>query len=150
MKILLPIDDSPFSEEAIREVAERFATPNITVRVLHVVPRFVPPAAALLDAGGSVEAAHAEVVSKYKDLVDGVAARLQARGTTVESIVKDGNPGKVIVSDAKEWGADLIVMGSHAYGPIKRIIMGSVSQYVTDHAPCSVEIVHRKEQRANE
>ena len=150
MKILLPIDESPFSEETIREVEERFGTPDTTVRVLHAVAKFVPPAATLLDAGGSLKAARAEVVSNYQDLVDGVARRLQAKGIAAEPIVKNGEPGKVIVQEATEWGADLIVMGSHGYGPIKRLIMGSVSQYVTDHAPCSVEIVHRKESQGNE
>jgi nucleotide-binding universal stress UspA family protein len=150
VKILLPIDESPFSDEAIREVEDRFGTSSTTVRVLHVVAKFVPPAAALLDAGGSIELARAEVVSKYQDLVDRVAGRLQAKGFTAEPIVADGEPGKVIVKEAKEWRADLIVMGSHAYGPIKRIVLGSVSQYVTAHAPCSVEIVHRKKPQGNE
>ena len=144
MKILLAIDETPFSEEAIREVEDRLRTPDTTVRVLHAVAKFVPPAAALLDAGGTVEAARAQVMNQYQDLVDGVTARLKAQGITAEAIVKDGDPRKVIVNEAQEWGADLIVMGSHAYGPIKRIILGSVSQYVIDHAPCSVEVAHRK------
>ena len=144
MKILLAIDETPFSEEAVREVEDRLRTPDTTVRVLHAVAKFVPPAAALLDAGGTVEAARAQVMNQYQDLVDGVTARLQAQGITAEAIVKDGDPRKVIVNEAREWEADLIVMGSHAYGPIKRIILGSVSQYVIDHAPCSVEVAHRK------
>jgi nucleotide-binding universal stress UspA family protein len=145
VKILLPIDESPFSNEAIREVEDRFGTPDTTVCVLHAVAKFVPPVTTLLDAGGTVAAARAQVMNQFQDLVDEVTARLQAQGITVKAIVKDGDPRKVIVKEAQEWGADLIVMGSHAYGPIKRVILGSVSQYVVDHAPCSVEIVHRKE-----
>lgn len=119
MKILLPIDESPYSEEAIKEVERRFATPETAVRVLHAVVKFVPPAAALVDAGGSLEEARAEVLNQYQDLVSGVAARLQARGISAEAIVLQGEPGKVIVQDAQDWEADLIVMGSHSYGPIK-------------------------------
>lgn len=83
--------------------------------VLHAVAKFVPPAATLLDAGGSLKAARAKVVSNYQDLVDGVARRLQAKGIAAEPIVKDGEPGKVIVKEAKEWGPisslwDLMVM----------------------------------------
>lgn len=89
-------------------------------------------------------------MNQYQDLLDEVTARLPAQGITVEAIVKDGGARKVIVKDAQEWEADLIVMGSHGYGPIKRMILGSVSQYVVDHAPCSVEIVHRKEQSRDE
>ena len=54
MKILLAIDESPFSEEAIREVEERFEASDSIVLVLHVAGKFVPPAATLWsDAGGS-------------------------------------------------------------------------------------------------
>lgn len=67
------------------------------------------------------------IVNQYYDLVDGVKARLEVHGITAEATVKDGDPRKVIVKEAQEWGAHLIVMGSHAYGPIKRIILGSVS-----------------------
>jgi nucleotide-binding universal stress UspA family protein len=144
MKILLAIDESPFSEEAIREVEERFRAPDTTVRVLHVVAKFVPPAAALWDAGGSVEAAREEVVSRYQGLVEGVAERLTARGSIAETAIRDGAPGKVIVNEAKEWGADLIVLGSHGHTRLVRMLLGSVAQYVVDHAPCSVEIAHQK------
>jgi hypothetical protein len=60
VNILLPIDESPFSDEAIREVEDRFGTPDTTVRVLHAGARFVPPVTMLLDAGGTVEAARAK------------------------------------------------------------------------------------------
>ena len=150
MKILLPIDESTSSEAAISEVESRYQTSGTTVRVLHVVPKFVPPAATLLEAGGSLEEARAQVVGRFQKMVEGVKERLKAPGLTVESTVQDGDPGKVIVKEAEEWGADLIVMGSHRYGPLKRMMMGSVANYVMDHAPCSVEIAHRKDQPGNE
>jgi nucleotide-binding universal stress UspA family protein len=149
MKILLAIDEPEFSEGAIREVEERFGTPDATVRVLHVVGKFVPPAAALLDAGGSLEGVREEVVSRYRALVEGAAERLKARGLTAEGVVKDGNPGKVIIEEAKEWGADVIVVGSHGHGALERLLMGSVAQYVVHHAPCLVIIAHQKEPESN-
>ena len=124
MKILLAIDESPSSEEAIREVAERFRTPDTTVRVLHVVAKFVPPAAALWDAGGSVEVAREEVVSRYRGLVEGVAERLTAAGVTAETAIRKGGPGKVIINEAKKWGADLIVLGSHGHTRLVRMPIG--------------------------
>lgn len=150
MKVLLPIDESQFSELAASEIEKRFAAPDTIVRVLHVIATFVPPAAALLDSGGSVEGVREEVASGFQKLVERVAERLRAHGLTAETAIRDGDPGKVIVSDAKEWGADLIVMGSHGYGRLVRALLGSVAQYVVDHAPCSVEIVHEKEDEAND
>lgn len=117
--------------------------------MLHVVGTFVPPAAALLDAGGSLEGVREDVASRYQALVDETAERLRGRGLTAEGVVKNGAPGKVIVTEAKEWAAAVIVIGSHGRGGLGRLLMGSVAQYVIDHAPCSVEVAHRKESKAN-
>ena len=47
----------------------------------------------------------------------------------------------MILDEAESWGADLIVLVSHGYGPLKRFLLGSVSQAVVSHAKCSVEVV---------
>jgi nucleotide-binding universal stress UspA family protein len=62
-------------------------------------------------------------------------------GLTVTSAVLEGNPPEAILDEAERWGADLVVVGSHGYGPVKRRLLGSVSQAVALHAACSVEIV---------
>ena len=56
--------------------------------------------------------------------------------------VTTGEPGPVICQSAQELGADLIVVGSHGRGSIGRVLLGSVSRYVLEHAPCPV-LVHR-------
>jgi nucleotide-binding universal stress UspA family protein len=63
----------------------------------------------------------------------------------VSEEVISGSPQRAIVERAKEWGADLIVLGSHGYGFWSRALLGSVSTSVVNHAPCSVLVV-----RANE
>jgi nucleotide-binding universal stress UspA family protein len=57
---------------------------------------------------------------------------------------KDGRAKDVILDEAETWGADLIVVGSHGYHGLRRFLLGSVSQAVAAHAPCSVEIVRRR------
>ena len=59
--------------------------------------------------------------------------------------MRDGDPRTVIVDEAKEWSADLIVMGSHGYTGLKRLLLGSVAHSVVSHAPCSVEVVRVKQ-----
>lgn len=149
MKILLAIDESQSSEQAVGEVEERFAKSDVSIRVLHVVAKFVPPAAALWDADGSPEAARAEVVDRFRVVVERAVERLKACGLAAEGIVKDGNPGKVIVREAKEWNADLIVIGAASHGKLHSIVTGNIPQYVLNHAPCSVEIVHGREPQSN-
>ena len=55
--------------------------------------------------------------------------------------VLDGSPQRVLIEKAAEWGADLIVTGSHGYGFWSRALLGSVSNSVVHHAPCSVLVV---------
>jgi nucleotide-binding universal stress UspA family protein len=145
MKILLAVDGSEYSAAAVETVATRPWPSGTTVRVLSSVERIVPPAAEVwYDAGGSLEQARQELTSHAEQLTAGVAERLRAAGLTVEAAVRDGDPRSVIVDEAAEWDADLIVVGSHGYTGLKRWLLGSVAQSVVGHAPCSVEVVRRK------
>jgi len=145
MKILLAIDDSPYSSEAVRAVAARPWPPGTTVRVLSAVEQIPPPAAELwYDAGGDLERARQELTKRAEQLTARVAESLAASGLKAAPVVRQGDPRSVIVDEAKEWGADLIVLGSHGYTGLKRLLLGSVAQSVVSHAPCSVEVVRQK------
>jgi nucleotide-binding universal stress UspA family protein len=145
MKILLAVDGSEYSADAVREIAARPWPPQTTVRVLSAVEPVTPPAAKLwYDAGGSLERARAEMQRSAEQLSVGVAETLRSSGLAAETVVRDGDPRSVIVDEAKNWSADLIVVGSHGYTGMKRWLLGSVAQSVVSHAPCSVEVVRRK------
>ena len=51
----------------------------------------------------------------------------------------------VILDEAENWKADLIVVGSHGYRAWERFLLGSVSQAIVSHARCSVEVVRTRE-----
>ena len=70
---------------------------------------------------------------------------LRGQGLKVETAMRDGDPRRVIVNEAKEGGADLIIVGSHGYTGLRRLLLGSVAQAVIDHAPCSVEVIRGKQ-----
>lgn len=53
----------------------------------------------------------------------------------------NGNPKSSIVQFAKEKDIDLIVMGSTGKGVIERVLIGSTTSYVVNHAPCNVLVV---------
>jgi len=121
------------------------------VRVLHAVPKFVPPAQELWhDAGGSLDEARREVKDESVELTDRVCGWLREQGLDAEAAVRDGEAGPAIVEEAKEWGAGLVVVGSRGHTGLRRLLEGSVSRYVVDHAPCPVEVVHCKETREEE
>lgn len=52
-------------------------------------------------------------------------------------------PGEAIIKAAEEEGADMIIMGSRGHGIIRRTLLGSVSEYVSHHAPsqCAVTVI---------
>jgi nucleotide-binding universal stress UspA family protein len=55
-----------------------------------------------------------------------------------------GNARVLILDQAKEWGADLIVLGSHGRRGVERLMLGSVSESVAIYAHCSVEVIRQK------
>jgi len=61
----------------------------------------------------------------------------------VTSEIMNGDPRTSIMEKAKDWKADIIVMGTHARRGIDEIVMGSVADAISSHAPCSVEIVRQ-------
>ncbi len=63
------------------------------------------------------------------------------QGVAAESDQEVGNPGSHICDLARDWGADLIVIGRRGLTGLQEIFLGSVSNHVIHHAPCSVLIV---------
>ncbi len=62
-------------------------------------------------------------------------------GITAEHLVETGEPGPTICDVATAVEADMIVIGSHGHGWLKRVLMGSVSTHVLHHAPCPVLVI---------
>ncbi len=71
----------------------------------------------------------------------------ESRIDEVYSGVVEGNPADLIVKVAKNWPADLVVVGSHGNTGLAKLVLGSVSQAVTRRAHCSVEVVRGIESR---
>jgi len=59
----------------------------------------------------------------------------------VPEFLESGKPVSKMIEVAKNWSADLIVMGSHGRGKIHGLFLGSVSQEVLHHAPCPVLVI---------
>ena len=69
------------------------------------------------------------------------AMRFRSLGFPAEGFCMKGDPETAILEHAKEWGADLIVVGSHDRSRVERFLMGSVAESVVKHAPCSVLVL---------
>jgi nucleotide-binding universal stress UspA family protein len=71
------------------------------------------------------------------------------QGLAISSEILKGSAEATILEEAERWEADLIVIGSHGYTGLKRILLGSVSNAVVAPAPCSVEIARSREADQN-
>ena len=138
MKVLIGVDDSKFSGAVLRAVGMQFRTEHMEVRILHVLqpsapapPQMAPGYAPELD----------DQKKPAQELVERIAAELRGAGFKVDTAVEVGDIRERIIDSAVEWGADLIVVGSHGQSGIQRFLLGSVAEFVARHAKCSVEIV---------
>ena len=64
-----------------------------------------------------------------------------SRGITTEFDYKIGDPGQYLCQVARNWGADLIVLGRRGHKGLTEVFLGSVSNYVLHYAHCSVLVV---------
>ena len=81
-------------------------------------------------------------IQETKDWLQTYTEQATAMGIPTELKYEVGNPGSLIRDVAKDWNADLIVMGRRGLSSFKEVFLGSVSNYILHHAPCSVLIVH--------
>jgi nucleotide-binding universal stress UspA family protein len=152
MKLLLAIDGSSYSADAAGAVASHPWLPDTVVKVLTAVEPIIPtgPDVWFGVGGETLELARQEMTRQAQQLVTGVTETLRASGLVVETAVINGDPRSVIVDQAEEWSADLIVVGSRGSTGLKRFLLGSVAQSVVSHAPCSVAVVREKRQPGGE
>jgi nucleotide-binding universal stress UspA family protein len=148
MKILLAIDDSRGSNAALRAVAEQAFLDHSEVKILTVVEPSSAPMRFAVAAAGQMAGYPASLSSeeqaesqRARELIDEAVDELQRAGVQAAGTVELGNPKTVIVDTAAQWDADLIVVGAHGRTALERFLIGSVSEGVARHAPCSVEIV---------
>lgn len=79
----------------------------------------------------------------YTHYLRGLANEARSEGLNVDFAQELGDPGRSICDFAREWHADLIVTGSQGRTGLSELFLGSVSNHVTHHAPCSVLVVHQ-------
>jgi nucleotide-binding universal stress UspA family protein len=144
MKILLAIDGSTHSAAALDEVVSRQWPPGAEVEILTVVHSTTP---LFLDPAFVMAAAYVQSTQQLRELAPellaAAAARISRNHPDVKVTTKalEGSPRELIVKEAEDWGADLIVLGSHGHGPLRQALLGSVATGVAADATCAVEII---------
>jgi len=143
VKVLLATDGSRFTEVATQTMISLFRAQDSEVLVLQIVepPVFSTPPQM---AAGYAPEMEEQLQSLFKDARESVARTAEAlrtAGFKADSRVVEAEIRSGILDAAAEWGADLIVLGSHGEKGLRKFLLGSVSDSVARHATCSVFIV---------
>ena len=158
MKILIACDGSTCADDALDDLPRAGLPREADALIVHVAERWLsaPIDYELIEevsvSTNSVaakpmrimEEPQAESDGKNRESLERASQRLGAHfpewKTETESL--KGSPAREIIRLAKEWNADLIVVGSHGHNTeSKRFTLGSVSQKIANEAACSVRIV---------
>ena len=151
-KILVAIDESKLSKQAFQQSLSLAKAFDAELQLLNVVSPLEAKyqnTVALIGSGyqsdKTNEAAEAEwqlLVANRLEYLESLAKEAMARGVSIDLIQEIGQPAQQICDSAKEWNADLIVIGSHGRKGLNELLVGSVSNYVSHHVPCAVLLVH--------
>lgn len=136
-RILIAVDESPVAAHATDVGAQLATALGAELALVSVVD----PAQTVVPDGGVPAAELIALAEKdAKRLLAGFRQRAPQGHPSLE-FVAVGKPASAIVKTAKEWPADVIVIGSHGRHGLERALLGSVAEGVMRHAPCSVLVV---------
>jgi nucleotide-binding universal stress UspA family protein len=138
LRLLIGVDGSPDSEAAVHTVATRLWPAQTEVRLITSIGPFYHL------TGAAIE----EEKKRARKLQEPLEDELLEAGLAVSTLISGEDPRRVIVSEAEEWKADSIFVGTKGLGRVGRFLLGSVSTAVVARAHCSVEIVRVEESRS--
>ncbi|CAN5698566.1 universal stress protein [soil metagenome] len=149
-KVLLALDGSDFARAAITQGARLLGPGHQLVAITVVQPPYVGTTAMApmetMPSSVPDPATEAALLSEHQREAEAhlgsVAAELDA---DLERRVAVGEPGTELCAQAATLAADVIGIGSHGHGLLKRMLLGSVSHHVLHHAPCAVLVVRSDE-----
>jgi nucleotide-binding universal stress UspA family protein len=137
-RILVASDFSPAAAAAL-DMALAIAPPEASIELVHCWQTPVAPTGIPLEPmRRQLERSVAESADRV--LAESESARRRVRFVSVESSAAEG-----IRRRAEEESCDLIVTGSHGRRGVRRLLLGSVTETIIRHAPCSVLVVHPRE-----
>ena len=138
-KILVPVDGSGPSAAGLREAIQIAKLSKGTIRLVHVVNEIQA-----VVAGYYSGELRDSLLAQANNLVNDAKDDARRQGLTAEAVVIDalgGATGELLVEHANEWGAQLIVLGTHGRRGLARVVLGSDAEHVVRTANVPVVLV---------
>ena len=145
-KILVPVDGSDTSTGGLLEAIKLAQAGGGKLRLVHVVNTavfaldYAAVTTGLDNLPGRLRDYGQAALSTAEDVVR--QNGLQSESLLLETL--SDNTGELIVTQAKEWPADIIVMGTHGRRGLARLAVGSHAEYVLRHTPIPVLLVRKQ------
>ena len=143
-KILVPLDFSPASVEALDyavSIAKQF---HAAIHLVHVYP---PDEASSAAGAGRLLLQSAEAIERLNEELTGIHQKHVPTFRPESCHIRAGRPYEVIVGLAREINADLIVLSTRGHSGLKHLLLGSTAERVVRNAPCAVLVTRKWKQR---
>ncbi len=154
-KILVAIGDSPDSEQIFTTALTLAQKLDAEILLLHVLNPLVPHGLSTVSSpliGGIFPMINEVEVDRYLvawkeyerqgiDRLQAYAERVKEGNVKAEILQNYGDSGPLICEAAKNWSAEMILMGRNQKSMLSEVFMGSTSNYVLHHAACSVMVI---------
>jgi nucleotide-binding universal stress UspA family protein len=141
-RILVPVDGSETSDKGLKEAVRLAREQGARLRLVHVIDQSAMPAGPY---GGFYTEAVADALRQSgQAVIDAAEKFVRAEGVQVEQKVLENIAARVadvIVEEAGNWGADLIVMGTHGRRGVSHLFLGSDAEAVVRMSPVPVLLV---------
>jgi nucleotide-binding universal stress UspA family protein len=135
-KILVAIDGSPASEKALAAAVDLAVQHKADLTAISVA--VVPEVVGMVD---EVDELRQGAEAHFRQIGEAAVEYARSRGVALRSVVVRGHAADAIVRYAESESVNLVVIGQHGHSRIARFFLGSTSDRVSEHCPCSVMIV---------
>ncbi len=136
-RITVPVDGSSFSYYAVGMACDLARIHGSSLMIIHVIDSAVEEQVCRL-SGRSIQELHAQMEQSAWAFLRDMESTVAGRGIEVSIVLREGVPHEVILHEAKNWKADLVVMGKLGRRGVGGILMGSVAQRVIEFSPIPV------------
>jgi nucleotide-binding universal stress UspA family protein len=135
-KILVAIDGSPASEKALAAAVDLAGHYKADLTAVSVAE--VPEVVGMVD---EVDEIRRGSERHFRGIGEAAVEYGRSRGVTLRSVVLRGHAADAIIRYAESEGINLVVLGQHGHSRIARFFLGSTTDRVSEHCPCTVMIV---------
>ena len=142
-RVLVTVDGSEPSTAALHEALKLVSGTSAALRIINVIDI---PQSLLSGEGINYDSVFEELGKAGKAIVDGACAKAMEAGVEAEARVIEGGVLRVadaITNEAKQWGADVIVAGTHGRHGVGRLLLGSVAEAIARESDIPVLLVRQ-------